>query len=48
VRIEAAVADNGEHATERLTGCAELGIRTYIPERREPNRRRWTNKPEGL
>lgn len=34
-------------ATERLTACADLGIRTKIPERREPNRRRRGNEPEG-
>ena len=46
-RIEEAVADKGYHAAERLAECAEFGIRTYIPERRERNRRRWTNKPDG-
>ena len=46
-RIEEAVADKGYHAAERLTECVDLGIRTYIPERREPNRRRWGNKPDG-
>jgi transposase len=46
-RIEEVVADKGYHAAERLTECVDLGIRTYIPERREPNRRRWGNKPGG-
>jgi hypothetical protein len=46
-RIEEVVADKGYPAAERLTECVDLGIRTYIPERREPNRRRWGNKPDG-
>jgi len=51
VRAEAAafaqevVADKGYHKAAALAECAEWGIRTYIPERRDRAKRRWTDKP---
>ena len=44
--IEEAVADKGYHKAETLAACAEAEIRTYIPERKGPQRR-WTDKPLG-
>jgi transposase len=44
--IEEVVADKGYHKTETITELSsERGIRTYIPEREQKGRRRWTNKP---
>jgi transposase len=43
--IEEAVADKGYHKAEALADCAEQEVRTYIPERRSKQRRRWTDKP---
>jgi transposase len=45
--VEEAVADKGYHKAETLAELASWGVRTYVPERREKNRRRWTDKPEG-
>jgi len=39
------VADKGYHKAAALAECAEWGIRTYIPERRDRAKRRWTDKP---
>lgn len=44
---EEAVADKGYHKAEALAECSEWGIRTYVPERRDHDRRRWTDKPPG-
>jgi hypothetical protein len=43
--IEEAVADKGYHKAEALADCAAQDVRTYIPERRSAQRRRWTDKP---
>ena len=45
--IEEAVTDKGYHKAKTLADCAEAGVRTYVPERRQGKRRRWTNKPPG-
>jgi hypothetical protein len=42
--IKEAVMDKGCHDVGLLAGLAERGVRTYIPERRQKNRR-WTDKP---
>ena len=46
--IEAAVADKGYHAGEQLELADSLGLRTYIPERKQAHRSRWTDKPPQL
>ena len=43
--IKEAVADKGYHKAETLADCAQAGLRTYVPERTERQRRRWTDKP---
>lgn len=40
-----AVLDKGYHKAETLANLAARGLRTYVPEREEPHRRRWTDKP---
>ena len=40
------VADKGYHAAATLEWCDRMGVRTYIPERMEHRRRRWTDKPQ--
>jgi transposase len=42
--IEETVMDKGYHDNGLLTGLAQRGVRTYIPERRQKTRR-WTDKP---
>lgn len=42
--INALVADKGYHSTKVVTLAAELGIRTYIPERTSASHRRWADK----
>jgi transposase len=42
--ITQAVADKGYHDNGLLAQCADWGLRTYIPERRQKGRR-WTDKP---
>jgi len=42
--IEETVMDKGYHDNGLLAGLAELGIRTYLPERRQKSRC-WTDKP---
>lgn len=37
-------ADKGYHSTENLVQCAAWGIRTYIPERSSPHRRKGIDK----
>ena len=39
------VADKGYHKAEVLSALSDFGVRTYVPERRDARRRRWTNKP---
>jgi transposase len=43
--IESVVGDKGYHKAELLADCEELGLRTYIPSKRERHRRRWADKP---
>jgi hypothetical protein len=43
-KIAEAVMDKGYHDNSLLTGLAERGVRTYIPERRLKSRH-WTDKP---
>ena len=45
--IAEVVADKGYHKSQTLAACVAAGIRTYIPERKEPNHRRWKKKPAG-
>lgn len=42
--ITEAVMDKGYHDNRLLVQLAETGLRTYLPEKRQP-RRRWTDKP---
>jgi transposase len=44
VAIQEAVMDKGYHDNQLLVDCAQRGVRTYIPERRQKTRR-WTDKP---
>jgi transposase len=39
------VADRGYHKAQTLAECAAYDLRTYIPERADRARRRWTDKP---
>jgi transposase len=43
-KIAEAVMDKGYHDNNLLTGLAERGVRTYIPERRQKTRH-WADKP---
>jgi transposase len=44
--IEDVAADKGYHKTEMIADVSEeRGVRTYIPEREQKGRRRWTDKP---
>jgi len=45
--IEEVVADKGYHSNQVLAGCQEVGIRTYIPERKQKSRK-WKGKPEHV
>ena len=42
--VQEAVMDKGYHDNRWLAECAQRGVRTYIPERRQKSRC-WTNKP---
>lgn len=42
--IEEAVMDKGYHDNRWLVELSARGVRTYVPERRQPSRR-WANKP---
>ena len=42
--VQEAVMDKGYHDNGLLAACAQRGVRTYIPERRQQHRC-WTNKP---
>jgi transposase len=46
--IEEIVADKGYHAAETIELADGLHFRTYIPERKRPQRSRWTDKPAGF
>jgi transposase len=45
--IEEVAADKGYHKVETLAGCADEGLRTYIPEPRRTKERVWADKPAG-
>jgi len=45
--IEEVAADKGYHKAQTLAGCADDGLRTYIPEPRRTKKRVWTDKPAG-
>lgn len=47
VKIRDVAADKGYHKAQTLAEVKEIDIRTYIPERRDKRKRRWTDKPEG-
>lgn len=47
VEIEEVAADKGYHSAETLELCESLGLRTYIPERKQKHKSRWTDKPDG-
>ena len=47
VRFAEAVCDKGYHSNDVLAQCEEAGVRSYIPERKQKGRRKWTDKPEG-
>jgi transposase len=42
--VQEVVMDKGYHDNGLLAECAQRGVRTYIPERRQKSRR-WTDKP---
>lgn len=46
-QVREVVADKGYHKAEVLATLAGHGVRTYVPERRDARRRRWTDKPAG-
>ena len=43
--IKDVVADKGYHSNDNLAWCEEHGVRTHIPERKSPWRRKWSAKP---
>jgi len=45
--IEEVAADKNYHKAETLAACADVEVRTYIPEQRRAERRVWTDKPAG-
>jgi transposase len=45
VEIEEAVADKGYHATDTLELADDVGLRTYIPERKVRGQRTWRGVP---
>jgi transposase len=45
VEIEEVAADKGYHANATLELAADLGLRTYIPEPKQKDKRVWTDKP---
>src|SRR5277367_5214282 len=45
VEIEEVAADKGYHANATLELATDLGLRTYIPEPKQKDKRVWTNKP---
>ena len=46
--LQEVTADKGYHANESVRECAELGLRTYLPEPESPRGRKWTDKPEDV
>lgn len=46
-RIIETVADKGYHKAETLAWLHERGIRSYVPDRLEKQKRRWHDKPDG-
>ena len=44
-RLDEVVADKGYHAAATLELADALALRTYIPERKQRYRSRWTDKP---
>lgn len=46
--IEEVVADKGYHSAENLELAESLSLRTYIPERKQKGKRRWTAKPAAF
>lgn len=46
-QIKDAVADKGYHSANNLVWCESWGIRSYIHERKNPWRRKWTDKPSA-
>src|SRR5262249_525615 len=45
--MEEVAADKNYHKAETLAACADVGVRTYIPEQRRAEPRVWTDKPAG-
>jgi transposase len=45
IEIKEVAADKGYHANPTLELATDLGLRTYIPEPKQKNRRVWTDKP---
>ena len=45
--IEEVAADKGYHKAELLAKLKAWGVRTYVAERKDKGKRRWTDKPEG-
>lgn len=45
--IEEAAADKGYHAAATLELCDELGVRTYVPEKKRQHDWVWTDKPSA-
>ena len=45
VEIEEVAADKGYHANATLELAADLGLRTYIPEPKQKDKRVWIDKP---
>jgi transposase len=43
--IKDVIADKGYHSTANLLQCEAWGLRSYIPERKSPQGRKWTDKP---
>ncbi|MCG8592401.1 MAG: transposase [Proteobacteria bacterium] len=45
-KVEEVVGDKGYHSTDTLLACEKEEIRSYIPERQDRQKRRWTDKPQ--
>lgn len=44
--LEEVVGDKGYHSTDTLVACEQRGLRSYIPERQDRHKRRWTDKSQ--
>jgi len=44
--IKEVVGDKGYHSVDALVACEKRSLRSYIPERQDRHKRRWTDKPE--